>query len=73
MKHMSPALKRVIKAQQAQEAARGRLLNALADAVDAGIEQTELARTVGISRVTLWRWLNESPDRTSKGNARTAA
>ena len=52
-------LARVLTRQDQEREAKDRFRQALRDAVEAGVPQTQIVKVTGISRVTLWRWLKE--------------
>lgn len=54
---MTDYLEQIVAAVEAQEEVRARLIAALNEAVEDGHTHTELAQMLGISRVTLWRWM----------------
>lgn len=53
-------LRRVEAAKTASDTAHQHLLDAVAQALDAGVPATVVARASGINRTTLWRWEQRS-------------
>ncbi len=58
-------LRAVAKARREQDQARDRLVASVRAAVEAGVPRARLADTLGVNRVTLWRWLDPDPEKNS--------
>lgn len=71
--HNGPAeaLERVKAAQQRQEQAKRDLVDAIREAIAAGVTQLQICEALGISRPTIWRWLKEGPPPQRAGKRRT--
>jgi transposase-like protein len=54
---MTDPLTKVRSARKAEQKAHARLLAAIAEAVASGVPKTELARELGVNRLTIYRWL----------------
>jgi DNA invertase Pin-like site-specific DNA recombinase len=64
--HLNPdqdaLLGRVVKARKRREKAEGDGRDAALLAVAAGVPQSRVADAFGVTRMTMWRWLQEQAD-----------
>lgn len=61
--HPMDPLAKVIAARRKQAKAREQLVDAIAEAVQAGVPQTQIAEALDLNRLTIWRWMNERSPR----------